>query len=403
MKTATAPKKPNPPKVAPVAMMVMEAWPDGPLPLEEGQSRVDRERKLIIGVKLVGLWSKNTARFAGFPSSLGDDALDQTYGYTEDALREAVPLYEGADVYRNHPESGVDALGRRVTNLRERTFEELAGRVRNVRFVTGQGLFGDLQYFDADPMTPKLLEAAEDMPDAVAMSHRAFCQPSRVGGRVMVTKIVDVASVDLVTGTPGTTESLFESAPMTPPAGKPTAETMMPPGTPPATPTTEEMQPGAPAVVDPKTAITDGIAQAIDAIVRGDGSVKEKLPKIEALLTQLDATAEAMGGGKPSGGDAPPTNESAGLLAQYQLKQTAMQLLETAGVKVTTGRVSMLASAAAGDRPAIIAELKAMDGVKGTTVLENQPVPARSGGSGNPNPPGTPAAYNPNGLLDRIK
>ena len=395
----------NATKLPPVAVatLVLEGFPGEFAPLPDGVQRVDRQAKLIRGVKICGLESRNTGRIAGFPAALGEDALDQTYGYMPEALREAVPLYEGAACYRDHPESSVDANGRRVTVTRERKFNELAGKFRNVRFVDGHGLFGDLNYLESDPQTPKLLEAAESMPDAVAMSHRAFCRPERVNGRVMMTKIVSVASVDLVTGTPGTTENLFESAPMTPPAAKPTQENtgLLPGGAPAAAPTMEQDQPAAPAA-DPKTAITDGIAAAIDAVVRGEGTVKEKLPKIEALLTQQDATNEALGGGKPAmapAGDA-PASESAELV-RLRNRDTAVQLLESAKVGVSNGRVTMLANAAPADRAALLTEFQKMDG--GANVLETAPLPARSGGTGNPNPPGTPQAWSAEGLLARTK
>ena len=78
-----------------------------------------------------------------------------------------------------------------------------------------------------------------------------------------------------------------------------------------------------------------------------------------------------------------------------------MQLLESAKVGVSNGRVTMLANAAPADRAALLTEFQKMDG--GANVLETAPLPARSGGTGNPNPPGTPQAWSAEGLLARTK
>ncbi len=81
--------------------------------------RVDREAGIIRGVKLIGFASKN-----------GRD-------YLPDALRGAMHLYESAEVNIDHPEKSA---------AQPRSYSSSFGILRNVNYVEGQGLFGDLHY-----------------------------------------------------------------------------------------------------------------------------------------------------------------------------------------------------------------------------------------------------------------
>ncbi len=364
------------------------------------EGRVDRAAKIIRGVKVLGLESVNTARLAGFPAALGDDILDMPYGYAEQALADAVPLYENARVFFDHPKTGIDSAGRRVTTLSERQFRSLVGRLVNVRFVPGSGLFADLEYLESEPLSAKLVEAAERMPEQIALSHRAYVHPVRLGDRVVVDRVLHVTSVDIVTENPGTTETLFESAPTM-------ADPIMTP-TPPVTEGAEGL-PGAAApaaVTDPKEALKAGTKAAINAVVDGEGTAADKGTKIVSLLEQLELGLAAIGGGsaaKPAAGaDAGTKAAESANAEQLRLamaKTGAVTVLETAGVRVTTARINMIASMPEADRASVLEQFKTLDGAN---VLESGTVPARSGGAG-PAGAAPVAAFSHDGFLAGLK
>lgn len=383
---------------------VREAWYGPGMPLSDGQTRIDTEAKIIRGVKVVGLESVNTARIAGFPDALGEDVMDEPYAYAEEALQEALPLYEGARVFFDHPSSEIDEDGRRVTTSTDRKFRDRLGKLINCVFVAGQGIFADLQYLASEPLVPKLLEAAVDMPETIALSHRAYVMPSRIGNRVVVTKVSHVTSVDLITENPGTTKNLFESsAPM---AGEPekkeppkATENMLPGGaTPPAR---EDDLPGAggaaaPVTTDPKEAILNGICAACDAIIRGEGTAQEKLDKMKPLLENQDTMNEALGGGAgKAAGDA----EESAARTQLRLRDEAMGVLEAAGVKVTKARIAVIAATPKEAHQAVLGEYARLDGV---TLLESTPVPARSGGAG-PTPAQPAGEWSADDMMKRLE
>lgn len=144
--------------------------------------RVDHERGIIRGAKLVGTTSDNGRK------------------YPLDVLRAAVPLYEHAKLHVDHPKS--------TRNL-ERSFSDWVGIVQNVRLGT-DGLFGDLKLRKSSAAYAELMEAAELFPESFGLSHVAFGDSRKVGGIEVVETIDEVISVDIVT-TPATTAGLFES------------------------------------------------------------------------------------------------------------------------------------------------------------------------------------------------
>lgn len=85
------------------------------------------------GIKLVGLKSANG------------------YEYLLEALRTAIPLYEGQQVYEDHPERPGQ----------NRRYRERIGSVENVRVVENQGLYGDLVYNAEHPLAKQLKYDAE--------------------------------------------------------------------------------------------------------------------------------------------------------------------------------------------------------------------------------------------------
>lgn len=148
------------------------------------QLMVDREAGVIRNVKIIGFNSQNGRR------------------YTSGALKAAIPLYEGIKVNVDHPEKGP---------TQQRSSYDRFGKFVNVRFVEGEGLFGDLVYLKSHPIAEQVCEAAERMPDVFGMSHNA--QGEGIvdkRGIFEVNKITEVRHVDLVAD-PATTQSLAES------------------------------------------------------------------------------------------------------------------------------------------------------------------------------------------------
>jgi hypothetical protein len=170
--------------------------------------RVDRKAKLIRGVKILGFHSRNPG------SVLGKDFADMAgYDYDPSAIKQALPLYEGAPVNLDHLESKRDGNGMRVPDG-SRHVKQRFGKLQNVR-VESDGAYADIRYLDNHPLTPMVLEAAEEMPDVFTMSHHAHGEVDKgTDSRGKVSKINQVHSVDLIAERPGTTTSLFESSPM---------------------------------------------------------------------------------------------------------------------------------------------------------------------------------------------
>lgn len=143
--------------------------------------KVDRDGRVIRGVKIIGRISKNGRE------------------YTADALRKARGLYEGAGVFIDHE----------LTGGKTRTVNSRFGELRNVRF-QDDALWGDLHYLASHPLAEMVLEVAERMPSKLGLSHAADGQTRNIGGKVIVEHIHSVQSVDVV-ATPATTGGLFES------------------------------------------------------------------------------------------------------------------------------------------------------------------------------------------------
>lgn len=170
----------------------------------EAASRVDRANRVIRGVKILGLQSRNSARVLGVNS-------DQKYSYAPEAIAEAQPLYEGIGVYVDHPKVQYDRSGARQVASEPRKTADRFGRIVNVRSEPS-GLFGDLEYIASHPLAEFVCETAERMPEQLAMSQNAFGGPTvKPDGRVVIERISSVESVDVIGEKPGTTSSLFES------------------------------------------------------------------------------------------------------------------------------------------------------------------------------------------------
>jgi hypothetical protein len=144
--------------------------------------RVDTERGVLRGVKLLGLTSRNGRT------------------YRETALAKAVSLYEGSKVNVNHPKGSPHS---------PRDYQDRLGAIRDVKFRPGEGLFADLHYNPKHPLAEQLAWDAEHAPEQVGLSHNVLARTSRDGETTVVEAITRVESVDLVAD-PATTRGLFE-------------------------------------------------------------------------------------------------------------------------------------------------------------------------------------------------
>lgn len=147
-----------------------------------GGLTVDRGRGIIHGVKILGLVSENGRR------------------YLPSAVKAATRLYEGIKVNIDHPDNPGDT----------RSATDRIGKLVNVHYVEGKGLFGDFEVNAGHPFAEQLFYAAEHMPDIYGMSHNAQGDGEDIDGVFVVNKIVEVRSVDLVAD-PATTKALNES------------------------------------------------------------------------------------------------------------------------------------------------------------------------------------------------
>jgi len=141
--------------------------------------RVDRERGVISGVKILGLESANGR------------------SYQPQAMADAAKLYEGRPVNVDHVEG------------QRRSYRDRIGRLTKIE-LRGDGLYGDLLVNPKHPLTEQLLWDAEHAPENVGLSHDAQGRTIARAGKVIVESIKSVRSVDLV-AEPATTKGLFES------------------------------------------------------------------------------------------------------------------------------------------------------------------------------------------------
>ena len=145
-------------------------------------ARVDRDKNVIRGVKLLGLESVNNATYK-------DSALASDYS-----------LYEGADCFFDHPGNPTSPRG----------YGEKFGKIRGVSHKKGVGLFGDIHFNPKHNLAEQVLWDVENSPESVGMSpnHRVEATENS-SGRKIVERIARVRSVDIVSN-PATTQSLFE-------------------------------------------------------------------------------------------------------------------------------------------------------------------------------------------------
>ncbi len=143
------------------------------------QLRVDRERGIIPGVKLLGAVSRKGRQ------------------YPKEVMARALPLYEGMRVNIDHVDPG-----------QRRSLRDRIGLVKNVT-LKEDGLYGDFHFNPKHALAEQVAWDAENAPQNLGFSHDTRGASRNQGGRMVVESIDQVLSVDLVAN-PATTTGLFE-------------------------------------------------------------------------------------------------------------------------------------------------------------------------------------------------
>lgn len=348
---------------------------------ETSPERVDRDQRVIRGVRVLGLKSKNTGRSIGLES-------DRPYSYKPEAVEEALPMYEGAIVSIDHLALSFSPDGTRAGVAEDRKSRDRFGRLRNAR-VDDNGIVADLEYLEKHPMAPQILEAAERMPELFALSHHADIEATMESGEPVVARILRVRGVDIIGTEPGTTTTLFESEiQMTKPADAATAventavmdDTTVEDHGPPHDEdvveqdgvvaddaleedeeSVENLEP--PVDATPEDAVKGGFKAAIMQVLDEEGDEEAMAAKLTALLAAMSSAKDALkgeSGGDDSGSDDSDTAESAtdtkpeegssqvveSLQAEVdslKKREKARETLESKGLKQTKSRVTALA------------------------------------------------------------
>lgn len=144
------------------------------------QLHVDRGNRLVRNVALTGTTSKNG------------------YQYQEQALKDAVSLYEQRPVFLDHAAD--------KSRPQERSTRDLVGSIINARYEAGR-IRGDIRVLDTDSGRTFLALSDSNAP-GVGMSHVVLAE--REGNDGAVSRIHDVVSVDAVVF-PATTKTFRES------------------------------------------------------------------------------------------------------------------------------------------------------------------------------------------------
>ncbi|GAB4159732.1 MAG: hypothetical protein Tsb009_37030 [Planctomycetaceae bacterium] len=144
-----------------------------------GNVKIDESQRLVRNVALAGLKSKNG------------------YRYSEQALRDAIQLYEGKPVFLDHAHN--------QSRPYERSTRDLVGSVINTRFEAGR-VRSDIKVLDTESGRTFLALVTASNP-AVGMSHVVLAR--RSPDQTVVESIHEVVSVDAVVF-PATTTTFRE-------------------------------------------------------------------------------------------------------------------------------------------------------------------------------------------------
>lgn len=163
----------------------------GALEFAPAQTRVDRDKGIIYGVKVLGETSPNTHKSGATKGTK----------YTPSARAGLARVLEGLHVNVDHQS--------RANPNEERKARDGLGELRNARELP-DGVYADLHCLTAHPMWEPLAEAAEKMPGAFALSINAQGRGEVADGYYVVQEVARVQSVDLVRDG-GSCRTLFES------------------------------------------------------------------------------------------------------------------------------------------------------------------------------------------------
>lgn len=204
--------------------------------------RIDTAKGVVYEVKVLGLKSRNKRI------------------YTSGAVRAAIPMYEGAVVYIDHPDG--ESNGRK--------YRERFGRLKGVYQRPDGSLWArELRYNPEHADAKSFAWNVQNDPHGIGLSHNADGEGYRdANGNIVVDKIREVFSVDIV-DTPATTSGMFEQTgcaklpKLKEEDMNPLADPAAPPDQPPAA------APGAPAPapdsLDAAAGLSDGLDTGPDA------------------------------------------------------------------------------------------------------------------------------------------
>lgn len=188
---ATAPRK-NPNRTT---RTLIEAYPAS---AAGSPLKIDRDAGVIYGVKVLGRYSRGSHSVR--------EAENGTE-YTPECMRAALPLYEGAKVFTDHPAD-------RSKPGVERGTREAFGVLRNARVESDDdGVRADLHYLRKNQLAEDVLDDVERGLGIYGLSHNAASDRERIdraNRRLVIESIAVVRSVDLVTR-PATNRNLWES------------------------------------------------------------------------------------------------------------------------------------------------------------------------------------------------
>ena len=172
----------------------------GPILLMESQSAVADELEEFVGFESFdGATVQDESNVVSGIKITGANSSNG-YVYSEQSLREAAPMYDGAQVFLDHSE--------RQSNPMMRSIKDLAGTISGPSYVPGKGIFGSINLLETDAGR-NLKAIIKANSTRAGMSHAVLAMRDKSKG--VVTSIERVISVDAV-AFPATVSSFFESS-----------------------------------------------------------------------------------------------------------------------------------------------------------------------------------------------
>jgi hypothetical protein len=303
-------------------------------------SKVDREKRVIRDVKILGFESSNRRR------------------YTRPCLEAAPARYERAKVKANHPRKATDP----------RDVDDTLGWLEGIE-LREDGLYArEFHYLESHPMAARICEAAERNGELFGFSHNIQGDTEDApDGTELVHRIHEVRSVDLVDD-PATTHGLFEerrrvtiklralleglklpghSKPKVQKAKAKIVKRLLEAGMMDGDMDAPVEAPAADAGEgDHVAALKQGFRAAIIAALDGDGDSKGKLSKIKEILT---AQEKLLASGEPVEESDDPDEEEDGKdvkeskeLRTLRAERRGRLLCEEAGVQADSALLEAL-------------------------------------------------------------